>query len=141
VCAQIIRRLANYVSDHDLGWVFDSNVAYKCFDEVNFRRPDVSFISKARKPEGLVRGPILIAPDLVIEVPSPSDHYFDVRRKVRLYLDAGVRVVCTVDTEDRSIVVDRPGQRPVTLLRDDVFEFPEILPGFSVPATELFTSP
>ncbi len=106
------------------------------------RRPDVAFIQKAHL-EGidLNRVPLPIAPDIAIEIVSKSDRADDLNLKVSQYLEAGVQAVWLLypgtqlayrylqgklDPEVRSA---HAGAR---------LEEPEVLPGFSLPLSEIF---
>jgi Uma2 family endonuclease len=52
-----------------------------------------------------------IAPDVMVEVVSPTAFYSRVQRKVREYFRRGVRMVWVVDSEDRSVMVYRSQQQ------------------------------
>jgi Uma2 family endonuclease len=67
-------------------------------------QPDIVVIcdEKKRGPEGC-RG----APDLVIEILSPSNTAIEMRRKLKLYQEAGVREYWIVDPKNRDITVHR----------------------------------
>ena len=57
------------------------------------RAPDVAFISAERiPPDGLPTHFWELAPDLVVEIISPSNTPAEVQAKVREWLEAGVRV-------------------------------------------------
>ncbi|MCY4651613.1 MAG: Uma2 family endonuclease [Dehalococcoidia bacterium] len=79
--------------------------------DINVVQPDILFVSRERShilaDEG-IRG----APDLVIEILSPSTAQFDTVRKRELYARFGVAEYWQVDTDDLSVVV-------LTLAGDD----------------------
>jgi Uma2 family endonuclease len=81
---------------------------------------------------------IEIAPDLAIEVVSPTDHFVRLARKIRQYLERGVRMIWVIDPEDRSATVYRPGVPDLYLTENDTLEGADVLPGFSVRVAELF---
>ncbi len=59
--------------------------------------PDIGFVSRERiPPSGRPSGFWPFAPDLAVEIVSPSDRYSAVLRKVGEYLAAGVRAVWVV---------------------------------------------
>src|SRR6185436_13966320 len=90
-----------------LGLVFAPDLLYK-LPSGNRRGPDVSFMSTERLaavPEGTVFP--ATAPDLAVEVLSPSDRPRHVLEKVGEYLDAGVRLVWVIDPVKRQAVVYR----------------------------------
>jgi Uma2 family endonuclease len=68
--------------------------------------PDIFFIPRERVPPSL---PIEFegAPDLVVEVLSPSNRHEDLNQKRQAYRDAGVGEVWFVDYENRKAIVDR----------------------------------
>ena len=86
VMARIARRLVEYVERHggkvvagDVGFVL--NLPY---DPERVRAPDVAFVATDRLLEGrLPQGFVRVAPDLAVEVLSPSDNPVDVQQKVR----------------------------------------------------------
>ena len=61
------------------------------------RVPDAAFVRADRLTELDEDGFLHLAPDLVVEVISPSDRMEVVLAKVDLWLDAGVRLVWLVD--------------------------------------------
>ena len=71
------------------------------------RIPDVAFASWDCFPEGrLPDDPIPeLAPDLVVEVLSRSNTPREMRRKLREYFAAGVRLAWMVDLEQRTVTV------------------------------------
>ncbi len=103
---------------------------YKVFDERYL--PDVAFISKARQPEPSHEAYNSQAPDLAVEVLSPSDTPWDITDKVANYLAAGT-VVWVVYTDKQQAKVYMPGLPVKTVTIGGV------LRGFSLPLKEIFT--
>jgi Uma2 family endonuclease len=66
------------------------------FDEGNIFQPDLAFI-KAERVNTIVKERIEGAPDLVIEVISPSSAYYDLRHKKYTYEKFGVKEYIVVD--------------------------------------------
>jgi Uma2 family endonuclease len=77
-------------------------------------------------------------PDLAVEVLSPSDRMADALAKVAMYLQAGTRLVWLVNPATRTVVVFRSEVDPETLGETDALDGDNVLPGFSVPVTEIF---
>jgi Uma2 family endonuclease len=78
-------------------------------------------------------------PELVVEVRSKNDTKPYIERKVSDYLDVGVQLVWVVDP-DKSIVVEhRPGATPNTLSSSDSLQCEDVIPGFRLALSELFT--
>jgi Uma2 family endonuclease len=72
------------------------------------------------------------APDLAVEVVSPSDSAEDLRTKVRQYLAAGGHTVWIVYARSRIVEVFQAGGVIQELSGDQVLQAPELLPGFSM---------
>ena len=108
-------------------------------DQHNVVQPDVLAIRADRLPPDLVR-PITIAPDLVIEVLSPSNRAHDLVRKRARYERLGVPELVFVDHEaDRMEVLRLDGEQygaAVVLERDDRF-VSAALPGFGISVTAI----
>ena len=92
-----------FVMERDLGWVFYSaiDVVLSDYDTV---QPDLVFVSKARA-DIITRANIRGAPDLVVEILSPSTARRDWRDKFDLYELHGVPEYWMADPEARVIWV------------------------------------
>ena len=66
------------------------------FDEENIFQPDLIYISAERKDE-LFHNQIMGAPDLVVEILSPSTAYYDLRQKKDFYEQYGVKEYLIID--------------------------------------------
>ena len=78
------------------------------------------------------------APDLAVEIISPSETAAEIAHKVGQYLHAGVEVVWVIYPEDQTIHVFESSKNGRILEADDLLEAPGLLPGFSIPVSELF---
>jgi len=105
-------------------------------DSGNVRRPDLSiFLGEKWKQLDLNQTPVPFAPDIAVEVLSPSEHSLEVTRKVREYLSAGSQEVWLLDQANGELQVR--GKSGIRLVEaGDVLDSP-LLPGFSVAVTEL----
>jgi Uma2 family endonuclease len=104
------------------------------------RAPDLAFIRQDRLQGQSLAGAFVGAPDLAVEIVSPSDSAKDVQRKVEDWLAHGTPVVLLMYPETRSVVLWRNGQ--ATALHDaDVVDLDDVLPGFRRPARDLFPPP
>jgi len=79
-----------------------------------------------------------MAPDLAVEVLSPSDRMADALAKVAMYLQAGTPLVWLVNPVTRTVVDFRAEMDPLTLSESDTLDGGDILPGFRVPVAEIF---
>lgn len=79
-----------------------------------------------------------LAPDLVVEVLSPSDSPRRVLDKVGEYLQSGVRLVWVIDPEKRQAAVHRTLTSVREIAADGALDGEDVLPGFRCPLAELF---
>ncbi|HLJ84852.1 MAG TPA: Uma2 family endonuclease [Candidatus Eremiobacteraceae bacterium] len=103
--------------------------------------PDVAFLSYARMPYAaqLETEEPDIAPDVAVEILSPSDRPADIAEKIRVYLASGSAVVALIDPASQSMTIHEGGGSR-SLGPDDAFEH-AALPGFHLQIAELFTPP
>jgi Uma2 family endonuclease len=76
--------------------------------------PDLFFFRRDRLPRPLPAKQFEGAPDLIVEVLSPSNREDDLEDKRPLYHEAGVQEIWFVDPERCEILVDRRGKRRYT---------------------------
>jgi Uma2 family endonuclease len=132
--------LRNHVQPRDLGTVLPGDtgvILTRGPDTV--RGPDVCFSSRERMPAGSIpAGCLEVAPDLVVEVVSPSDRAGNIDEKVQAWLRAGVVLVCVIDPQTRSLVLHRGSRASHRYQINDVVEFAPVLPDLRVPMSEFF---
>lgn len=81
--------------------------------------------------------PVPFAPDIAIEVLSPSQTAIDVNRKTLDYLAGGTREVWVLDTENGEVFIQT--ESAIRLLRGSQVLDSPLLPEFSVPVSELLS--
>ncbi len=144
--AGLVTRLARYLEEHvdrhgggrvlagDPGFVL--NLPY---DPERVRGPDLAFVSRERLPEGPLPEKFLKgAPDLAVEVVSPSQSAVGVQEKVRDYLLCGARLVWVLIPQTRTTTVYRADGSATLLAEDGSLEGEHVLPGFELPLKKLF---
>lgn len=105
----------------------------------HFRKPDGMFFAKGRLPgDRPPEGTIDIAPDLAVDVVSPSGNARNLETKVAEYLEAGVRLVWVFYPDSSTVHVYRRGSAAARLGPADMLDGEDVLPGFSVPVAEVF---
>lgn len=103
------------------------------------RGPDLSYVRAERIPSGgRPKAFWTIAPDLAVEIVSPSESVGKVREKVRDFLAAGAPLVWTIYPDTREVIAHTPDGLARTYGEDDILEHPDVLPGFSCKVSELF---
>jgi Uma2 family endonuclease len=104
------------------------------------RSPDASFVRTGRLPTTPGPGLFVGAPDLAVEVTSPSDTFTAVHEKALDWLAHGAREVWVVEADTRTLRVYRPGGAMQFLATTDTLRGGDVLPGFEVPVADLFPS-
>ena len=140
VTVRIGRMLDEYVEAHGLGICSGAETGFilrRGPDVV--RAPDAAFIAKARIPEaGIPTTYWPFAPDLAVEVVSPSDRFSDVQTKIAEYFAAGTRLAWVVEPATRTVHVYRSADAMQSLGKDDELRGEDVIPGFRCPVSRLF---
>jgi Uma2 family endonuclease len=125
-------KLDAFVDEHHLGVCGDTDWGFRLASNPDIvRAPDVGFVRAERIPaDGLPEGFWPGAPDLAIEVLSPSDRLADLLVKVQEYLAAGTSLVWVIDPETRRAFIFRPGQEPEIVNSDGELSGEDTVPGF-----------
>jgi Uma2 family endonuclease len=139
VALAIGARIFDHVERNGLGRAYAAGtgfVLHRGPDSV--RAPDVAFVAAERLVVGPMPGFAEMAPDLVVEVVSPSDRATEVASKAAMWIDAGVRLVWVVDPQARLAAVHHPGGLVTVLREDGALDGEDVLPGFRLPLGSLF---
>ena len=141
-------RIANIISyfltqfsrDRQWGLVFAAETGFllrRAPDTV--RAPDVAFVSSERLGTGEAPAGFLeLAPDLAVEVVSPSDSAADVQGQVEDWLGAGTQLVWVVYPDTRSVTVYRSLHEVEVLSEPAALDGAPVLTDFAVPVGDLF---
>jgi len=129
--------LRNFVRKHRLGRVYVGETGFR-LNATTVRAPDVAFVRAERVAKMRQQGFLEGAPDLAVEIFSPSDSVRQLMRKVKQYFAAGTHTVWIAYPEDRAINVLEASGADRLLKGDEVVEAPELLPGFSARVPEFF---
>ncbi|MBI3303795.1 MAG: Uma2 family endonuclease [Deltaproteobacteria bacterium] len=134
------RLLSEHAIKYDLGVVCTADTGFKLRQNPDtVRAPDVAFVSRERilvegKPEKFWPG----APDLAVEVVSPSDRFDHVLEKVEEYLAAGARLVWIALPRTQAVMVCRTAREAKILRGEDELSGEDVLPGFVCRVKDLF---
>ena len=71
------------------------------------RGADLAFWSNAKLPDGPPPGFVEVAPDLVVEILSPTDRWVDMHQKIEDYFSIGVGTLWIVDPDEETVFVYR----------------------------------
>ena len=103
------------------------------------RGPDVAFVVAGKDEwESLSDRFSSDAPDIAVEVVSPSNTAAQVERKAEEYLAAGSQRVWVAYSSTRSVAVHRADGATIAYTGDDTITDEELLPGFSLPLADIF---
>jgi Uma2 family endonuclease len=136
VAARVIGKLFPWVDAQRLGRVAASSAGFK-LPNADVKAPDASFV----RAERLRRSPrsfAELAPDLMVEVKSPTDDVSDVEAKIRQFLELGTTVGILINPEDQTVRVYRLNQEAIALTNEDILTVPDVLPGWELPIVELW---
>lgn len=131
--------VGGYVLTQKLGVVCDSSTAF-AMNTGNRCSPDFSFVSKERLqgirrlPKGFFQG----APDLAVEVISPSNTFEEIHEKLVEYFESGCRLAWVINPDEQSILVYRQPQPDHLLKMTDTLTGEDVIPGLEIPVAELF---
>jgi len=139
ICVRIAFALETHVRRHKIGMVFDSSTGFRLTPD-DLLSPDAAFVTLARLaalprvPRGFFPG----APDLVVEVLSPSDTLDGVHEKMARYFAHGARLAWIINPAERNALVYRSPEADRLLRATDTLDGEDVLPGFRLPLAELF---
>lgn len=133
-------KLANYVVEKSSGMVLYAPVDVY-LEETETYQPDIIFIGKDRLH---IIEPVKVkgAPDLVVEILSPTTAYYDLKEKFKAYARHGVKEYWIVDPKDKSIEVyeGKEGKFKQTQRIEEEGKVRSIvLEGFEVEIKDIFT--
>ena len=127
--------LASHVRENKLGRLYIAETTFQLADRVV--KPDIAFVSTERLSEDKLKG-FSVAPDLAIEIVSPTDKHYDVTEKALAYLKSGTRLVWVIEPIMKTVMVYR-SEMDVTLLNfEDTLTGEDVVEGFTCPVAQLF---
>ncbi|MHC5725346.1 MAG: Uma2 family endonuclease [Nostoc sp.] len=136
LAAAIITELHNWVKPRKLGRTTASSAGFR-LPNLDLRAPDASFVLAERlrrSPKSFAQ----LAPDLTVEVKSPSDNLEELRAKIQEFLSLGTKVGILLNPDERIVEVYNFGQEAIILRDGDILTVPELLPGWEVPIADLW---
>ncbi|MGD0094478.1 MAG: Uma2 family endonuclease [Planctomycetota bacterium] len=139
MAARLFSALFLFVKERALGEVLFAPVDV-ILSDINVFQPDIVYVSNARK-KIMVRENIRGAPDLCVEVLSPSTKKLDLKTKRLIYARYGVPELWFGDADAQTIRVFRlqedPHRAAAIFRRKDTLTTP-LLPGFTLELAEVF---
>ncbi|MER3432818.1 MAG: hypothetical protein C4288_05140 [Leptolyngbya sp. ERB_1_1] len=137
VASEMSAQLRNWVRPRRLGRVAGSSAGF-ILPNSDTRAPNVSFVQAER----LRRSPrsfAELAPDLTVEVKSPTDSITKLRNKIDEFLELGTKVGILINPEKEQVEIRRSGEDPIVLQNGDIITVPDLLPGWEVKVEDLWS--
>lgn len=142
VTSKINRLFEQHIEDDNLPFWVGIGTSFRLgLSSANFRIPDLCVSAERPGTPSIEDEPGVWegAPDIAVEVVSPTDTYVEVIDKARLYLRQGVATVLVVDTYNREVTVRQSTGEIHVLTVDDNLTGEPVLPGFSCSVAEIFS--
>lgn len=130
-------QLRNWVRPRKLGRVTGAGAGFT-LPNSDTRAPDVSFVQAERlqrSPQSFAE----LAPDLMVEVKSPTDTLKGLRDKIDTFLQQGTRVGILIHPEQRWVEIRRLNEEPIVLQDGDSLTVPDLFPGWEVLVSDLWS--
>ncbi|HYG77875.1 MAG TPA: Uma2 family endonuclease [Planctomycetota bacterium] len=137
---EISYRLGEFVRPRKTGQIFSGDAGIfieRGPDTV--RGPDVGYISRERlTQQGSLQKYFNVAPELCVEIVSPTDRWSEITEKVDMFLAVGVTLVWVIDPKLRQAHVYRKGREVLLVKEAEALDGEDVLPGFKLPLQEVF---
>lgn len=139
ICAELLTALRSFASANKLGAVWDSSTGF-WMENLNCRAPDIPFVRKERL-RGLKRKEAKFfqgAPDLAVEILSPSNTRRDVDERLGDYFSSGAKLAWVIDPDRELVEICHSRTRRRLLGAGGLLDGEDLLPGFRYPVADLF---
>ncbi len=138
VAARLGYLFGNYLDQVSIAEVYGSNAGYRMASG-NLLLPDLSVVLISRFPNGVEPdGFGYFAPDIAVEVLSPSERREKLKEKIVEYFANGSKLVLVIDPKARTVAVYNSPQKMTTLQEPDTLGCSLVLPGFVCKVAEIF---
>jgi Uma2 family endonuclease len=139
IASNILLFIASFVREHKTGKTYAAETGFiLARNPDTVRAPDAAFVRAERLADQPATGFFEGAPDLAVEVISPSETVDEVESKVIDYLGAGSALVWLIYPRTQTATVYRSLTDIEILTIEDTLTGGDLLPGFSVSLKEIF---
>jgi len=141
ICMRLSMAMNTFANERRLGVVLGSNAGFWMRNR-NCRAPDFSFVTKDRldklgfQPRSRTFFPG--APDLAVEVLSPSNTPAEVQDRLDDFFDSGSRLAWIIHPEEEFVEICHSPTRRQILGRGASLAGENLMPGFTFPIADLF---
>jgi len=127
-----------YLDQNSIAEVYGSNTGYRMRSD-DLLSPDLSVVLIKSFPEGIEpEGFGSFAPDIAVEVLSPSERRKKLVEKIAAYFANGSKLVFVLDPNLKTVEVYRSPEKMETLQESGVLDCSLVLPGFACKVSEIF---
>jgi Uma2 family endonuclease len=141
ISAQLLIALGTFVMARKLGAVWDSSTGFWMHNR-NCRAPDLSFITKERLRalgfKSTDRSFIPGAPDLAVEILSPSNTRAEIDERLRDFFASGTQIAWIINPDTECVEVCHAPDKRKLLGSGADLDGEHLLPGFRYPIADLF---
>jgi Uma2 family endonuclease len=131
--------LRDFVRKRQLGRVVGGEVGiYTRREPDRVRAADIAFVSRERLADKSLKGFFKVAPELVVEIISPTDRWQNMRDKLEEYFAIGVHRVWIVEPDSRDVLVYSASTEMRKFGEGDMLMGEGVLDGFTLAIAELF---
>ena len=139
--SQLVAHMVIHAANEELGKVYPSPISVQLPRKSTTVQPDILFISKDREH---IIGSTSIegAPDLIVEILSPSNWQYDRGEKMEAYRQAGVREYWIVDGRTKTIeifILEEESYYLTGKFATGETAESTVLEGFSIPVNTVFS--
>ena len=136
----LLRRLIPFVYERKVGHLVTDGHGYVLLAlPRTVRNPDMAFIRASRmSPKGAKPGFFKGAPDMVVEVLSPSESASELQEKIDDYFASGTEEIWVIDPRRRNARILSADGRLRAFQPDGLLEGSTVLPGFQMEVAALF---
>ena len=140
IAIRVAHILMQHVDANSLGVVYAAETGFRIqSDPDTVLAPDVAFVCRARQARiDDEISYVALAPDLVVEVLSPSDRFSQVEAKAFQWLDAGTRLVMLVDPETEMIHAYRSRKQIEVFQANETVDCTDAVTGWTFPVQDVF---
>ncbi|XZE54252.1 Uma2 family endonuclease [Planctomycetaceae bacterium SH139] len=132
--------LNRHVDENNLGVVYAAETGFLIASNPDtVLAPDVAFVSGARHKQIIDEERYVpLAPDLIVEVLSPSDRFSKTESKALAWLDAGSKLVLFVDPEQRTVQSYRSRKQIEIFTLGESIDCTIAVPGWRIAVQDIF---
>jgi Uma2 family endonuclease len=140
IIMRILIPLGTFVNANSLGQLLEGQSGFRMLNS-DFLVPDISFVARDRWEAGIKTEKTFFpgAPDLLVEVLSPSDRPGRTKKRIARLFQNGTRLAWVVDPPHRTVQVYHSAEPDSKLLTAvEALDGEDVVAGFKLPLSQIF---